>query len=98
MKLYGYNGLASFKYAKGNYKEVHARTLKDICEENIDTEIHFLKIDAEGWEKNVLEGMDFEHYRPWIVCIEATKPMSTVPVFDQWENILTGNHYVFVGM
>ena len=24
--------------------------------------------------------------------------MSTVPVFDQWENILTGNHYVFVGM
>jgi FkbM family methyltransferase len=33
-------------------------------------EIHFLKIDAEGMELEVLLGNNWDRYRPWVVCIE----------------------------
>jgi FkbM family methyltransferase len=35
-------------------------------------EIHFLKIDVEGLEMEVLLGNDWERYRPWILCVEST--------------------------
>ena len=37
-------------------QSVTTRTLTNICEEYIDGEIHFLKIDVEGNERKVLEG------------------------------------------
>lgn len=99
LRLYGNNGLASFKYSKGKeYSEVPIRTLKDICMEYVSGDIHFLKIDAEGWEKNVLEGMDFEEYRPWIICIEATRPMSSKPIYGEWESLIVSKNYLFAGM
>jgi FkbM family methyltransferase len=33
-------------------------------------EIHFLKIDVEGLEMEVLLGNAWEYFRPWILCIE----------------------------
>jgi hypothetical protein len=36
--------------------------------------IDFLKIDVEGWEKEVLDGMDFTRHRPIVLVIEAIKP------------------------
>jgi len=41
-------------------------------------EIHFLKIDVQGSESDVLRGCDFVRYRPWIVVIEATEPLSAI--------------------
>jgi FkbM family methyltransferase len=35
-------------------------------------EIHFLKIDVEGLEMEVLLGNAWNLYRPWILCIEQT--------------------------
>lgn len=51
-------------------------------------DIHFLKIDVEGCEKQVLAGGDWTSYRPWIVVVEATSPMSTQESFESWEHIL----------
>lgn len=77
--------------------EVTARTLSDICSEHVgDKQIHFLKIDVEGAEEAVLRGMDFGRWRPWIVVVEATEPMSPVPNHEKWEYFLTGNAYEFV--
>ena len=39
--------------------------------------IHFLKIDVEGAEAEVLEGLNLERIRPWIIVIEANEPNST---------------------
>ena len=75
--------------------QVQIRTLAKICQEHVTGEIHFLKIDVEGGERGVLEGADFSRYRPWIVVIEATAPMSTVLTHMEWEHILVAAAYRF---
>lgn len=55
--------------------------------------IDFLKIDIEGGEKEALESLDFYRWSPTIICIEATKPGSPEPNYQEWEPILTKNGY-----
>jgi FkbM family methyltransferase len=73
-------------------------TLNSICEKHLvhKQEIHLLKIDVEGFEEDVLIGADFKKYRPWIVLIEATKPMTNIPTYAAWEQILIRNNYDYV--
>lgn len=63
------------------------------CEPN--QEIHFCKIDVEGFEREVLEGVsDWHKFRPWIFAMEATLPGTSIPCHDKWESILLDNDYV----
>lgn len=72
---------------------IEIKTLSSICDKYVkDKTIHFLKIDVEGSEENVLAGMDFKRYRPWIVVVEATEPMSEKK-YTVWEDTLFGNDY-----
>jgi FkbM family methyltransferase len=57
--------------------------------------IDFLKIDVEGWEHEVLAGLDLERYRPTIIVVEATLPQTRVESHGQWENALLGAKYSF---
>ena len=59
----------------------------------IGTEVHFLKIDVEGWEKEVLSGANFKEFRPWIIVIESTIPNLQIDVSDDWSHILTNSDY-----
>lgn len=70
-------------------------TLSQICDKYIadNQEISFLKIDVEGGEKGVLEGANFEKYRPRIVVMESTVPNTLVPTHEQWEDILLKANY-----
>ena len=72
--------------------------LKDVCNKYISDkqEIHFLKIDAEGAEKEVLLEADFAKYRPWCVVTESTLPGTDIPCYDEWESLLFSNAYHFV--
>jgi len=76
------------------------KTFKDIWEEtnygNGAGQVHFCKIDVEGYEKNVLNGIDFRTFRPWIFCIESTLPGTKISCYSEWENILTSNGYLYV--
>lgn len=56
-------------------------------------DIHFLKVDVEGFEQQVLEGNDWKIYRPWIVVVEATHPMSQVENHHDWEHLLLDADY-----
>lgn len=105
LTLYGKNTLATFDKSNKNVTDpssaytVPVRTLKDVCNQYVkenDT-IHFLKIDVEGWEKQCIAGMDFEKYRPWILCIEAIDPSTYISDHEKWEDILLENGYVFAG-
>ena len=80
---------------EGTFHCVPMRTLRDICAEHSHGDIHFLKIDVEGFEQSVLEGSDFAKYRPWIVVVEATLPNSTTEVHEQWEHLLLNTSYSF---
>lgn len=80
----------------GSKQTVPMLTLTDICEQYARKDIHFLKVDVEGLEKSVLEGMDFFKYRPWVVVVEATIPNSTVEAYTEWESILTESNFLNV--
>jgi hypothetical protein len=80
----------------GTYQKVPVYPLRDICAKHVNGDIHFLKIDVEGLEKEVIDGMDFTTYRPWVLVIEGTKPNSNIAVFDQWEGTLQAAHYTYV--
>lgn len=56
--------------------QISRRTLESICAEFQPQEIHFLKIDVEGAELEVLRGADFTRFRPWIIVVEVTEPLS----------------------
>lgn len=79
----------------GAFHCVPMRTLRDICAEHTHGDIHFLKIDVEGFEQSVLQGSDFVKYRPWIVVVEATSPNSVTEAHQQWEHLLLNAGYSF---
>jgi FkbM family methyltransferase len=81
----------------GTTIRVETRRLADICDEYVRGDIHFLKVDVEGAEKSVIDGSDFAKYRPWIVLIEATEPMTTTANHFDWEPTLIANGYLFAG-
>jgi len=76
--------------------EIPVLPLSEICREHVPGEIHFLKIDVEGAEKSVLLGMDFKQWRPWLMIVEATVPMSQQTVHQDWEPLLEAANYDFV--
>ena len=51
--------------------EVPARTLTSILDECRVKEIDLLSLDVEGFELNVLKGLDFNKYKPNYMLIEA---------------------------
>jgi FkbM family methyltransferase len=67
--------------------------LSEIIRNYSITVCHFCKIDVEGFEREVLSGIDFKEFRPWTFCIEATLPGTEIPCHDKWEYILLNADY-----
>jgi hypothetical protein len=40
---------------------------------------HFLSIDAESVDFEILRTLDFDRFRPWVICTEKSRP---APDFD----------------
>lgn len=77
--------------------KVSVSTLAEVCASHVEGELHFLKVDAEGAELDVLRGADFTRWRPWIVLLEAPDPALPLPGPDRWEaEVLTPSDYRFV--
>jgi FkbM family methyltransferase len=70
--------------------EVRVKTLNDIFIEEDVKKIHFLKIDVEGYEYNVIAGNNWEKFRPEVLCIESNH------VDKDWRPILLSNKYTLV--
>jgi FkbM family methyltransferase len=58
--------------------------------------IDFLKIDVEGWEGEVLKGLDLGQYRPIVILIEATIPQTRIESHMEWEPRVLSASYSFV--
>jgi FkbM family methyltransferase len=78
-----------------NSISIKTRSLKGICEEFVKKPINFMKIDVEGFEKEVLSGADFKKFRPMVILIESTEPNSQTESHLEWENILFKNNYLY---
>ena len=53
----------------------------------------FLKVDVEGYERQVLSSIDWSRFGARVVVVEATRPGSTEPSHDTWEDLLTAEGY-----
>ncbi len=72
-----------------------AITLDQLLALNSGRTIDFLKIDAEGMEKEILDGACFVLRRPRIIVAEATLLDSQIPCHQTWEPNLLGKGYKF---
>jgi FkbM family methyltransferase len=72
---------------------VDVRTLNDILSEYEVVDIDFMKIDVEGSEAAVLEGLDLSRWRPRVVVVEAVEPYSHVRTDHLWRHLLEGAGY-----
>lgn len=103
LTLYGKGVLATFNYDEDTENEmeysVPVITLSDVFNKYVkkDEDIHFLKIDVEGWERQCLQGMDFIRFRPWILCIESVSPGTDIPDYEGWEGLVFEHDYVLLG-
>ncbi len=70
-------------------------TLDEIFHKRPRKETHWLKIDVEGGEKNVLESWVRSRARPWIVVVESTYPMTQVETHHEWEPLILRKGYKF---
>ena len=77
-------------------EKIKVDSLTNICKQYANQDIHFLKIDVEGFELQVLKGVDFKVIRPWIVVVESTLPLSQIESYKEWEKVLTNSEYHFI--
>ncbi|MDA8297006.1 MAG: FkbM family methyltransferase [Actinomycetota bacterium] len=70
-------------------------TLDAVLAEAAPETIDFLKIDVEGAEREVLEGIDLARWRPRVITVEATEPNSLRPAYRTWEHLVTGRGYAY---
>ncbi|HET9174019.1 MAG TPA: FkbM family methyltransferase, partial [Candidatus Saccharimonadales bacterium] len=86
------------QYEKGDYRDptivqdyvdydVPVAPLADIFEKYNVNSIQFLKIDVEGFEKDVIASNDWQKYRPEVICIEANH------IVEDWRPHLRKHHY-----
>lgn len=75
-----------------DYEEysVEIKTLKQVFDEQKVEVIHFMKVDVEGYEYEVLQGNDWHKYRPKVLCIESNH------MAKDWRPILKKNNYSLV--
>jgi FkbM family methyltransferase len=78
-------------------RTVPALTLTEVLEANggVDREVHFMLVDTEGSEAQVLAGVDLTVFRPWVLVIEATAPNSTEQTHGAWEPQVLAAGYQF---
>jgi FkbM family methyltransferase len=92
------------------FADIHSRADHDVREVVVPTrrldsvlaeagwankEIHFMTVDTEGWERQVVESLDLTVWRPWVLVIEATEPNTTESTRYLWEHIVTAAGYQF---
>jgi len=75
--------------------EVPTKKISAILDEHHSKDIHFMSIDVEGAEASVLAGLDLQRHRPWVLCVEAVVPGTSVRSHAGWETAVTGQKYSF---
>ena len=83
----------SEKYHDLKVLEVDQCRLSDLAEFYAGRSVHWMKIDVEGFEQQVLEGWDHTILRPWILVVEATVPNSDQSNHECWESIVLDAGY-----
>ena len=73
---------------------VPCMTLAEVFRQFAQPDIHWLKIDVEGMEAQVLAGWGDCPVRPWILVIESTYPNSQIEMHQTWESAVLDRGYI----
>jgi glycosyltransferase involved in cell wall biosynthesis/predicted nucleic acid-binding Zn-ribbon protein len=57
--------------------------------------IHFLKLDCEGDEFEILQSSEMQKNRPWIIIVESVKPRSNESLHEKIQDLLEPRNYKF---
>lgn len=76
---------------------VPAMQLSEVIEQHggLGQEVHFMLVDTEGSEEQVLTSVDLGVFRPWVLVIESTAPNSVRQTHHAWEPMVLEAGYVF---
>jgi FkbM family methyltransferase len=99
MNRHGLSTLEQHNASRGglqSQQNVTVLTLEGICDSSVQWPIDWMKIDVEGWEKQVIVGGDWKKYRPTVLVIEATVPNSKIPAHAEWEPLLLKEGYTLL--
>ena len=61
--------------------------------DSADVEPHWMKVDVEGMEAEVLRSWGESQVRPWVLVVESTFPNSQRPTHSAWERELHDRGY-----
>ena len=77
--------------------QVPTQTLEALWNEHVPEgqAVHFLKIDVEGAEADVIQSANWSKHRPWVLVVEATLPNTTTPNHQEWDHILIDAGYLY---
>jgi len=84
-KDYSEDGESSVGYY--NDYEVPVVTLESLLKKDNPKTIHFMKVDVEGFEYEVLKSNDWSKFRPRIMCIETNHSD------NKWAKMIEKQHY-----
>jgi len=90
LEIAKYHELNGYTYNPVSSKMTTLNTILDTS--NINN-IHFLKIDVEGFEEQVLLGLNLSIYRPWIIVVESISPLEQKYTYHKWEHLIVENSY-----
>jgi FkbM family methyltransferase len=76
---------------------VPSRRLDAVLDESgwTNQDIHFMLIDVEGAERDVLQSVDLRRWRPWVLVVESTAPNTTLTTHGDWEPEVLGHGYEY---
>ncbi|WP_024287607.1 FkbM family methyltransferase [Cellulomonas sp. KRMCY2] len=67
---------------------VPSKRLDDVLSESgwsPDDDLHFMLVDVEGAEQDVLASVDLTRWRPRVLVVEATAPNAPISTHEAWE-------------
>lgn len=74
---------------------VQTVTMDQLLSQFDSSEVHWLKLDVEGYEGQALASWCTSSVRPWVLVIESTKPLSKELTHYSWEDAILGKGYKF---
>lgn len=72
---------------------VATTTLAEVCNQHCVGQIDFLKVDVEGAELDVLQGGDWQRFRPLVALIETIEPITRRRVDDPITRFMSAIDY-----
>lgn len=73
--------------------EIEVATIEGIWRRYDLNTVHFLKIDVEGAERDVILGANLPKHRPWIIVVEATRPLSPQRNSSRFQKLVRDSGY-----